>query len=208
MVDRIDRPEAPPPYQITRAKDAKENQHREPDQRGEQEKRYQKQIAEKEWTKFDRRTTTIKPLSVPRESVARCLFKGVRLHNGVGILAVDVHWKDGRTTAGALILLARLDHFVRLNKFVQGQEVPDEFWAHGATVEFGIVQVVSAGTNMQPAAAPDGKKAAAMRSRVPSKVAAAFGITDSMGHRINWGIVSLYIFLFSIVIIALALHYS
>ncbi|MFH0800459.1 MAG: hypothetical protein V2A66_09815 [Pseudomonadota bacterium] len=196
MVEKVDRPEAPNPYQITRAKDAKEDQHKPPDEREDQEKRYKKQIEEKEWSKFDRHATTIKPVRVARDQILRCLFRGTNLRSGVAILSVDVHWRDGRKTPGALILLSRLEDFIRLKKFLPGQEVPDEFWGRGPAVELGIIQAAAG------SAVPEMENrvvAAHEKPRRPARWLSAIGLTKGDGRRINWGILVLYIFLFAVV---------
>lgn len=189
MIDKIDRPEAPPSYQITKPKDAKEDQHRPPSQREEQEKRYQKELTEKEWGKFDSRTVTIKPLRVSRESIARCLFRSVNLRSGAGILQVDVVSKDGSVLRGALVLLAGLEDFIALKKYQQGQEVPENFWARKDTVEFGIIETRLPAT---PFVAPEtGIKG------TPEKPGGAgllrfIGLTDAEGKKINWVVAALY----------------
>jgi hypothetical protein len=201
MVEKIDRPEAHSPYQITRPKEAKEDQHRQPDQREEQEKRYQKELSEKDWEKFDQRTRVIKPLKVARQKIERCLFRNVNLRSGVGLLQVDVVWKDGNITRGALVLLARLEDFIKLKHFRAGENVPDEFWSRGGMVELGILQAASASQ-----AWPSGERAPgpqqAKRS-ISRGIFSALKIADSESSRINWGIVALYLFLAAIIVIAI-----
>lgn len=201
MIDKIDRPEAPQPYQITRAKDAKESQHQQSHQREGEEKRRQKELTEKQWEKFDRRTTTIKPMRAARADIARCLFRAVSLHSGMGILQVDVIWKDGRATNGALVLLGTLEDFIALKKMNPGEPVPDKFWARGSTVEFGILQVLTAGTNL-PAAAEE-KKTPAPAPKKAASILSRLGILDQARQKISWGIVALYVFLLSIVVFAI-----
>lgn len=201
MIDKIDRPEAPQPYQITRPKDAKEDQHRQPDQREEQEKRYQKELSEKEWKKFDRRTIVIKPLRADKNAIARCLFRAVGLRSGVGTLQIDVVWKDGKTTQGALVLLARLEDFIKLKKFKPGQQVPDEFWSRGSAVELGIPQIITT-----PSAFPDQRSAPKQGpagKSIRGNILSSLKIADIKSRRINWGIVALYVFLVAVIVLAI-----
>lgn len=144
MIDKIDRPDTPPSYQITRPKDAKEDQHRPPSQREEQERKYQKELTEKAQEKFGSRTVTVKSIRVSRESIIKCLFRAVTLSKGVGILQIDVLWKDGRSTKGALVAVGDMRQFIELKKFAAGQEVPEEFWMRGNAVELGIIKTVAA----------------------------------------------------------------
>lgn len=145
MVDRIDKPDAPPPYFISRPKDAKESQHQQSQQREEQEKRRQKELLEQGWGKFDRRTRVVRAVRAARAEISRCLFRTVFLHSGVGTLQIDVLWKDGRRTDGALVLLGKLEDYLKLRRFAPGQEVPDSYWSRGATVELGVIEVISPG---------------------------------------------------------------
>lgn len=193
MVDKIDRPEAPPPYFITRAKDAKESQHQQSQQREEQEKRRQKELLEKNWSKFDRRERVIRAIRTTRDQIDRCLFRGVFLHSGVGTLQIDVHWKDGRRTEGALVLLGRLEDYLRLKRFRLGQEVPDRFWSRGTAVELGVIQLISSGTTFPSPAAPSGAKAAAPPPPpAPSRILSALGLLEAGSRRFNWGVLVLY----------------
>lgn len=203
MVDKIDRPEAPPPYFITRAKDAKESQHQAPNQREEQERRRQKELTEKEWGKFDKRTMTIRPIRVTRSEVIRCLFRQVSLHSGVGTLQVDVFWKDGRTTRGALVLLSKLEDFVQLKKFSLGQEVPESFWAKGQEVEFGIIQMIGA---QSPPLQSSNQSDVLPAIRAAKKSVIRFlGILNGE-NRINWGFIALYLFFMAIIAIVIIIE--
>lgn len=192
MVDRIDRSDAPPPYYITRPKDAKESQHQQSEQREEQEKRYQKENAEQAWGKFDRRERTVRALRVSRDQIARCLFRQVVLHSGVGTLQIDVLWRDGRRTNGALVLLRRLEEYLRLKRFTPGQEVPDEFWSRGTMVELGIVQLVGAAVPPMPRAGPSPGGPSVALSKPPHAWLRALRVIDVEGRHIRWGMVALY----------------
>lgn len=204
MIDKIDRPEAPKTYQITRAKDAKESQHQQLNQREEQEKRRQKEITEKQWGKFDKRTTTIKPLRAARSDIAHCLFRGVSLHSGMGLLQVDIIWTNGNSTNGALVLLGTLEDFIALKKLGPGQQVPDKFWARGNAVDFGIIEVIAGGA-APPAIEPE-KMPSAPEIKKKARLLSALGILDQGGTRINWGIIALYVFLLAIVAVAIAIE--
>jgi len=193
MIDKIDRPEAPPAYYITRPKDAKESQHEQQERKDEEGERRRKEASEKEWSKFDRRTTVIRPHSARREQIRRCLFRGVFLHSGVGTLQLDVIWRDGHKTAGALVLLARLEDYLRLKKFSPGQEVPDTFWSHGGKVEMGLIQVISSGVPSRQGARTEaeGRGARKTSPASPSALEAA-GILKHSGRGIRWGVLAVY----------------
>ena len=205
MVEKIDRPEAPHPYKVTRAKESRENLPRQQQQREEQEKRYKKKLETAEWRKFGTRTVVIKPMRVPRESIRRCLFSAVSLHSGVGILQADITWQDGRTIRRVLILLRALEDFMRLKKFSPGEEVPENIWARGPTVEIGIPQVLSRGgtppgPRVEEREGGEGQEPAQKPISRPLSWLSYVGLIDRQTRRINWGMVALYLFLAAIVV--------
>lgn len=205
MVEKVDRPEVPRPYEITRPKDAKEDQHREPDQREEQERKYQRQLSEKNWSKFGERAATIKPVKVDRTKISRCLFRGASLHNGIGLMQMDVIWVDGKITAGALFLLKNLEDLIRLRKYKPGEEIPESFWVRGPTVELGIIQQTAANVRFTPAEKTEpGVQVAAQKRKWG--FFSAVGIINDRDKKINWGIVALYLFLISIAMTALIIE--
>lgn len=205
MVEKIDRPEAPHPYRVGRAKESRENLPQQQQQREEQEKRYKKKLETAEWGKFGTRTVVIKPVRVPRESIQRCLFRAVSLHSGVGILQADITWQDGRTIRRVLILLRALEDFMRLKKFSPGEQVPENIWARGPTVEIGIPQVISrAGTPPSPRAEEREEGQAREKAQKaisgPLSWLSYIGLIDRATGGINWGIVALYLFLAAIAV--------
>ncbi len=212
MVEKIDRPEAPPPYRITKAKESREDQHQSSyNQREEQEKQYQKQLEGNEWEKFERRTMVIKPVRVPRARIDRLLFRAAKLHSGTGILQVDVVWRDGRQTRGALVLLTHLEDFIRTKRFKPGETVPDSLWAHGTTIELGIPQRVG------EAKRRPGKPSGAGAKQAPSKGSlaralprwlGAIGLIDRSTGKVSWGVMLLYLFLLGMTITVIVLEYS
>ena len=204
MVEKIDRPEAPHPYKVTSAKEARENLPQQQRQKEEQERRYKKKLETAGWGKFGTRTVVIKPMRVPRESIQRCLFNAVSLHSGVGILEADITWQDGRTIRRVLIRLRALEDFMRLKKFSPGEEVPENIWARGPTVEIGIPQVISrAGTppsRAEEREAKEGRQPPQRGIPRPFSWLATIGLIDRQTGRINWAIATLYIFLAAIAV--------
>lgn len=195
MVEKIDRPEAKPIYEIREPKGTHEDQHQAPNQREEAERQYKKQLEgdQKEWSKFGQRSMVIKPAKVPTDRVNRIIFRAINLHKGVGIIQVDIIWKDGRDTKGALMRLARMEDYFRLRKLSAGAEVPRDLWANSANLEFGILQSISAsGPFPSPGTQKSHDKGAA-RPAAPFDFLKAIGIRDKNTGLINWGIAAFYI---------------
>lgn len=199
MIERINKPEAPIPHRVEQSKQTKEDRHQQHNPRDDAEREQRKQIEGKEWKKFGRRDATIKQLRVPRESIARCLYRGITLHSGIGTLMVDVLWKDRKITRGALMLVRRLEDFIKLKKLNPGDAVPEAFWARGAVVELGIVQ------RMGSAAIPGKEFGVGKQKRPEAERSAGIlekaGIVDRQGG-IHWGIALLYAFLVALAAMA------
>ncbi len=199
MIDKIDRSEAPPPYRINQPKETKEDQHQQQNPREEMEREYQRRLEGKQWSKFGQRARTIKPVRVARERISHCLFKAANLHSGIGILQVDVHWKDGRVTANALMLITRLEDFIKLKKLRQGDKVPEELWARGPVVEMGIVQTISESGSFR---AQEFRGDAATPIKPRQSLLSLIGITYGEPRRTNWGLALMYAFIAALLIFA------
>jgi hypothetical protein len=202
MIEKIDRPEAPPPYRIGQAKQTAEDRHQQHNPREDAEREQRRQIEGKEWSKFGRRTTTIKPLRVAREKIARCSYRASNLHSGIATMQVDIAWADGRVTRGALMLITKLEDFMNVRKLTPGQEVPESIWAKGTTVEMGIPQTVA-----EPGAPPGreigrdwGPPAAAAVPKVPILV--RMGVVAGDPPRVNWGMALMYLFVIALAVFA------
>ncbi len=196
MIDKVNRPDAPPPYRINEAKQTAEDRHQQQNPREEMEEQLRKSQEEKDWSKFGRRTTTIKPIRVRREQIQECRFRSVNLHSGIGTLEVDVRWRDGRVTPQALMLVTRIEDFLQLKKLVPGQAVPVVFWGRGPMVEIGIRQITTEG---QP---PTGREITSRpettRSASTDSWARRLGIVDPATGNLSWGITLMYLFVIAL----------
>lgn len=206
MVEKIDRPDARPPYEIREAKQTKEDQHHQQNQREEAEKHYKKQLEgdQKEWSKFGRRSTVIKPVKVACDRIEKIIFRAINLFKGVGILHVDVLWKDGRKTEGALIRVGRMEDFLRLKRLSVGAEVPRDFWTRRPTLELGILQEISSSGPFPSQEGREEKKGETKRDDTAFlNMMASIGIANRNTGRMNWGMVAFYLFILTVVGFAL-----
>lgn len=207
MVDRVDRPEAAPHYRINAAKDAKENQHQQQNPKEDLERRYQKELAEEKWQKFDRKTVAIRPYRAPKETVERCLFISVNMHGGLVILRADIHWKDGKKTLGVFIILNSLQDFVALRKFKVGQDVPEIYWVRGNYIEMGIAEA--------PTRAPTHEQLSKLNTSDTQATSASghdllitLGIRNKGNRRINTGIIIIYCIIFLTIVFLATLIFA
>jgi len=149
MVEKIDKPQAPPAYQILPTKETKDDQSQKQEYE-EGDEHYQKGGTSESWGKFRGRAITIKPVRTPRDRIDKVLFRNAVLRSGMGILEVTVVWKDGRKTEPVLFLIPRTEEYMKLRIMKRGQAVPENYWAKGDPIEMGIVQFESASGSWAP----------------------------------------------------------
>jgi len=133
------------------------------------------------------------------------LFGAANLYKGVGILQLNVLWKDGRQTKGALMRLQKMEDYFKLKKLSPGDELPAQYWSGEKIIELGIVHSIAASGPfpMQP---PE-KAKIANHSFQPGSPTAFFkkiGVLDARTEKIKWGVVALYTFV--IIVISTALY--
>ena len=189
MVERINKPEAPPTYRVLPSKEAKDDQSQRQEYE-EGEEAYQKAVQGGDFSKYRGRSMTIKPVKVQRNRIDRVLFKSTVLHAGSAILEASVMWIDGRTTDSALFLLSRTEDYMRLKIFKKGDPVPEQFWARGPEIELGIVQ-------MEPQSGSWGSKELGRDNKTPKKadkksILSSIGLVDKKTGRFQWFVLALY----------------
>lgn len=203
MVDRVNKPEAPPPYRILPTKEAKDDKSRREDQE-EKEEKYQKSKGKGEWAKFSGRAMTIRPAKVQRDRIDKVLFRNALLKGGICILDSVIVWKDGRRTEPALFLLPRREDFMRIRTFARGQVVPEKFWATGPEIEIGIVQMESSSGSWSIQEVEKEEKKAEAAAAKKSSLLSKIGLEDKATGKFNWTAFLLYVIGF--VIAALVIY--
>jgi len=142
MVEKIDRPELRPLYEVREPKETKENLHHQQQGRKNAEKQYKKQLesGNEEWRKFGRKSITIKPATIECRRIQQITIKSASLHRGAGMAHIDIHWKDGRKTENAILHLGGIEAYLKVRSLPSGSKLPDEFWKHESLLEIGIIQ--------------------------------------------------------------------
>jgi hypothetical protein len=192
MVERVSKPEAPPPYQILPTKEAKDDKSRREQER-ESEEKYQKSKGRGEWAKFSGRAMTIRPAKVQRDRIDRVLFRNALLKGGICILDSVIVWKDGRRTEPALFLLHRREDFMRIRTFAKGQIVPENFWAAGPEIEIGIVQAESSSGSWSIQEVEKEEKKTAAAAAKKFSLPAKMGLVNKATGNFNWMAFLLYV---------------
>jgi hypothetical protein len=142
MVDKVDRPEAPPTWKIkepARTKDDRRSRQQEESKEQKKEK-FEKRASEGRWQKFDSRTMVIKPIRVPLRDIKGFRFCSVTIHSGVATMEADMDWVNGRITEGTMVRIGGFEEYVKANHLSVGEGVPRELWAKSDPLEVGIPQ--------------------------------------------------------------------
>lgn len=141
MVDKVDRPEAPPTWRIKEPSRTKDDRHsQQQEESKEQKKKKFEKREEGRWQKFDSRTMVIRPIRIALRDIRTILYRNVNFHSGITTLECDVHYTNGRTTEGAIIRLGGFEAYTRVKRLQPGSEVPRELWAKSDPIEVGIPQ--------------------------------------------------------------------
>lgn len=201
MVEKVDKPQAPPAYQILPTKEAKDDQSRKQEQE-EGEEHYQKSDVGADWGKYRGRAMTIKPVRVARDRIDRVLFRNTVLKSGMGILEASVVWKDGRTTEPVLFLLPRPEDYMKLRLMKRGQTVPDNFWAKGDQIDMGIVQMEPQSGSWSTKDLSHEAKARKAVAPLSSSLLSKIGLVDRATRKFQWLMLLVYLVAISIVVLA------
>ncbi len=204
MVEKIDRPQAPPAYQVLPSKEAKEDQSRRQEYE-EGEEHYQKSASSSEWGKYRGRAMTIKPVRVPRDRIAKVLYRSASLKSGMGILEATVVWKDGRTSEPVLFLIPRLEEYMKVRLLKRGQPVPENYWAKSDPVEMGLVQMEPTSGSWEMKELRREAKTTAGPVKKGS-FPASLGLVNRTTGRFQWFVLAAY--LLGITILALAIIFA
>lgn len=133
MVDKVDRPDAPPPYMVrspTETKKDKPKEERQQEdlptfQRSKEEALYRE--------KFQGETGTSKTAKVVLEEIDGLLFKRAIPRHGIPMADADLVWKSGQKLEGVSFLLKNWQDFMQLKNLKAGEKIPPPFWNFGGT---------------------------------------------------------------------------
>lgn len=150
MVEKIDRPEAPPPYFIqgtlATKRDRQQQESRPPPDE------FSGSHAAPEWQRIYSTTTNRRYMKVRREDIGRCYFRQTLMQRGVALLEADIELKDGRIIKNAQMILPSREQYWVLKKLQPGQEMPLELYFKEAMIEISIPGLAKAPQPAKPTA--------------------------------------------------------
>ena len=145
MVDKIDKPEAPPPYAIGSTTETKRDKPQ--DQKGQEDlPTFQKENHSLYREKFQESGGALKTIRVPLNEIAKLLFRRTTPRHGSPTAEADLVWRDGKVTEGVSFLLQNWQDFLKIKNLKVGETVPEIFWQQGIThLEVTIWQAAGSG---------------------------------------------------------------
>ncbi|MBI4366861.1 MAG: hypothetical protein HY543_08600 [Deltaproteobacteria bacterium] len=185
MVEKIDRPDPPPTYQVVATSPTKDNrgQSATPQQ---QEDEFSSPGTEMEWRKFHTRVQDRRLLRLAREEIQHAYFRHVTLKARAVILEADLILTDGRFLGGVQFLLPHLDTYLQWKGFAIGQEIPLTQMMPGPLIEASVPH------ERWPAAGVP-EDSGPVRARPPAAGQAWWDPWDIGTGRIRPGVVGLYV---------------
>jgi hypothetical protein len=205
MVEKVSRPDAPPPYRVEPSKETKDDKSRHEEEE-ERKESFQRKDKSSTWEKFSGRSLTVRTVKVARERIDRVLFGKAVLRGGVCILQTTVVYKDGRRTEPALFMLPRPEDYIKFKLYTRGRPVPEEYWAHGPEIQFGIVEIGSVTGSWNLKEEEGKEEARALEKRKKSGLLAALRLIDKDTGAFQW--FNLLMYLFGMALAALVLYYA
>ncbi len=129
MVEKIDRPEAPPAYAVREPTESKRDKPKE-ERRQEDLPTFQRQGADPYRGKFQSEAPS-KTFKVPLEEIGRLNFLRAVPRHGVPMADADLVWKDGTKIPGVSFLIKNWQDFMKLKNLKSGEPIPADFWNYG-----------------------------------------------------------------------------
>lgn len=197
MVDKVDRPEAPPAWKIkepARTKDDRRSRQQEESKEQKKEK-FEKQGGEGQWRKFDSRTMVIKPMRIPLRDIKGFRFCSVTIHSGVATMEADLEWTTGRITEGTMVRLGGFDEYIKAKRLRAGDVVPREMWAKNDPLEVGIPQARGPSGSFPIHEMEQEQRVAAQRKQPAMKKSwlSMIGLRSKTTGQFQWSTLILYI---------------
>lgn len=195
MVDKIDRPEAPPAYQVVATTATKDNRGQSQPQQ--QEDEFSSPGTEAEWRRFHGRIQDRKLLKIRREDITRAIFRQALLQRRAAIVETDLELSNGQVLQQSQFLLSRLDEFWQWKGYAIGQEIPLTMLLREPYVEVSVPQHGGV-----PQSAASGVPRSAIVSTPPTgNVAPLWKLWDAKTGEVNTNSLMMYLSVLAVAII-------
>lgn len=133
MVDRVDKPEAPPPYRVTQTTEAKKDKPQDERRQEDLPTFKQKDKGENLYREKFQSEASSKTFKVPLNEIQRLLFLRAVPRHGVPMVDADLIGRDGKKIPSISFLLKNWQDFMQIKKLKAGETIPPPFWSYGGT---------------------------------------------------------------------------
>ncbi len=145
MVDKVDRPEAPPPYAVTHTTETKRDKPQD-QKRQEDLPTFKKKEEDLYREKFQSEVLS-KNYRLPLNEIEQLLFIHATPRHGVPMADAELILKDGKKITGVSFLLKNWQDFMQIKNIKTGQAIPQEFWNYSGTdLEITVKSVSTSGS--------------------------------------------------------------
>lgn len=146
MVDKVDRPDAPPAYAVRAPTESKRDKPKE-ERRQEDLPTFKKRDeADLYREKFQQETGAIKTVKVPAAEIQAFLFKKAIPRQGSPMADAELVLKEGKKILNVGFLLKGWQEFMKIKNLKPGEVIPPEFWNYqGPQVEITIRSITTSG---------------------------------------------------------------
>ena len=132
MVDKIDKPEAPPPYAITSTTETKRDKPQ--DQKGQEDlPTFQKESPSLFKEKFQEGFGVLKTIRVPLAEIEKLLFRRATPRHGTPTAEADLVLKNGKIVERVSFLLQNWQDFLKIKNLKIGEMIPNTLWHYAST---------------------------------------------------------------------------
>lgn len=146
MVDRVDKPDAPPPYRVAQTTEAKKDKPQDERRQEDLPTFKQKEKEESLYREKFQSEAMSKTFRIPLEEIGRLHFVRATPRHGVPMADAELVAKDGKKIPGVSFLLKNWQDFMRIKNIKTGEAIPEEFWNYGKThLEITIRSVTTSG---------------------------------------------------------------
>lgn len=135
MVEKIDKPEPPPPYFIQATTETKRDRGGSGQQTASDE--YSGSHAAPGWQKLYAESSNRRYLKLRRDDIAHIWFRNTVMQRGVFLAEVDIQTKNNQLFKNAHVITTR-ESFWQIKQFQAGQEIPVNIIAKEPTLEISI----------------------------------------------------------------------
>lgn len=200
MIDKIDKPEPPPPYRVQATTEARGGKQRQSGEEKKDEDEYSASSAQKKWQKFHTEAQNRRAVKLRRKDITSLYLNQVVLQRGLVVIEADIRLINGQILRNSHLFSTKVDTYWKLKKLNRGDEIPVDEFITEDYVEVSILQ--KQGTQASEPALPEHTDPR-VRAAKPKSGFTLWPIVDAATGKTNWFAIVVYITIILAAFIAL-----